>query len=142
MALTRADAEEVLVSRLSGLLAAAGMAVTYDGSNADLADPLAWALRRMGTDPASPVTVTDGDLSGLGAADYDDYLDLAEYRTLQTIQGHLAVVDITAGPRTEKLSQLAAQVKAMIEAKAASLAEYVTSVACGYIRLDLTDDYG
>ena len=141
MALTRAYAEQILVDRLSGLLAAAGMAVTYDGSNADLADPLAWALRRMGTDPASPVTVTDSDLSGLGAADYDDYLDLAEYRTLQSIQGHLALVDIAAGPRNERLSQLAAQVQVMLNDRREWVASMSHAVSYAYIRLDLTDDY-
>jgi hypothetical protein len=139
MALTRANAETILVNRLSGLLAGAGMAVTYTGANADLAEPLTWAARRIGLSPASPTTVADSDLSGLGEADYDDYLDLAEYRTLKSIQGHLALVDVTAGPRAEKLSQLASQVQAMLDARKEHIEGLADAPSYVYVSLDMVD---
>ena len=137
MALTRAYAETVIVARLKGLLSAASMAVTYAGSNADLSSSLAWAARRMGLSPSNPTTVTDSDLSGLGADDYDDYLDLAEYRALQDIQGRLAaLVNIAVGPRNEQLGQMAVAVGAMIAAKAAHVESISSPVSVGYIQQD------
>lgn len=140
MALTRANAEKVIVSRVGGLMEFAGLAITVAGSNDDLDEPLAWSARRMGLSLASPVTVTDSDLSGLGEDDYDDFLDLAEYRTLQKIEGALDLVDVTAGPRSEKLSQIADQVAGMLSARKDDVMQTAYTPAYRYIELDLVSD--
>lgn len=135
MALTRANAEYVVVSRVGGLMAFVELAVTYSGSNSDLDEPLAWAARRMGISLSDPTTVTDSELSGL--SDIDDYLDLAEYRTLEKIQGNLDLVDVTAGPRSEKLSQIASQVEKMLSARRDRVLAISETPAYRYIELDM-----
>ncbi len=117
MALTRANCEAILVARLSALLAAADLAVTVAGSNADLNDPLAWAVRRLGGSTADATTATIAELAAIDVTDQDDLFALAEYRALQNILGNLTFVDISAGPRSEKLSQLATQVREMLKAR-------------------------
>lgn len=139
MALTRADCESTLVKRLKVLMEAAELVVTITGSNADLNDPLAWALRRVGGSTASVATVTDAELAAVGASSYDDFMDLAEYRTLQNILGNLDLVDITAGPRAEKLSQIARQVREMLKARESFAAGFVAPPTAGYISLDFAE---
>lgn len=138
MALTRANAEDIVVDRLGALMDAAGLAVTVAGSNDDLNGPLSWAARQVGVTLASPVTVTDSDLSGISSDDYDDFFDLAEWRTLKNIQGALDLVDVTAGPRSEALSQLSTQVDRMLELRRDHIEEISASraVAYRYVELD------
>jgi hypothetical protein len=121
MALTRANAESILVKRLSGWLAAAGLAVTSAGSNADLNDPIGWAIRQMGLTVDDVTAVDDGDVARVGASDYDQLFDLGELRTLETIQQNLDDVDIEVGPRSERLDQLAGRVAKALERKRAQV---------------------
>jgi hypothetical protein len=137
MALTRANAETVVVSRVGGLMEFVELTVTYAGSNSDLDEPLAWAARRMGISLSDPTTVTDSELSGLSGDDIDDYLDLAEYRALEKIQGNLDLVDVTAGPRSEKLSQIANQVEKMLSARRDRVLAISETPAYRYIELDM-----
>ena len=136
MALTRANCETVIVKRLKVLMEVAGLAVTYAGSNTDLGDPISWALRRLGGAVADATTVTDAELTAVATADWDDLFNLAEYRTLQTILGNLDLVDISAGPRSERSSQLAQQVRGMIEAREAFVDAFVNPPTAGYITMD------
>lgn len=108
MAITRVNVETVLVARLGALMEEAGLAVTILGANADLNDPICVALRKMGESVADISDVADADLDGVAEADYNELLDRAELRTLETIEGNYVLVDITTGPRSEKLSQLMA----------------------------------
>jgi len=139
MALTRVISETVIVDRVGPLMSAAGMAVTVVGTNADLNDPLAWAARKVGATTANFNTVTDAELAAISDADGDDFLDLAEYRTLGSIMGNLDDVDITAGPRSESLSQLAEQARKRMEALEAHLSSIVSPFVAGYITLDFAE---
>lgn len=113
MAITRANAEAILIGRLGTLMTEAGLdGTTVDGTNADLNDPFASALRSMGYAVADITNVSDVDLSALAEEDYNEFLDRAELRVLETIEGNYVLVDITAGPRSEKLSQLLDHVRA------------------------------
>jgi hypothetical protein len=107
MAYTRSGAETVLVGRLRAKMVMVGFAVTTAGSNADLNDPFAVALRRMGVAASSPVV--DADIAGLTADQYDEFVDRAELRLLQSIVGNIDLTDISVGPRRESLGQLADQ---------------------------------
>jgi hypothetical protein len=115
MAVTRANVENVLVKRLGPLMTKAGQdGSTVDGTNTDLADPIAWALRTAGyttADITNPTTAEVADAED----DVDQVVDLAEYRGLENILGNLDDVDVTVGPRSEKLSQLAAQVQKRLD---------------------------
>lgn len=139
MTLTRANCESVLVKRLKVLMEAAELAVTYAGLNGDLDDPLAWAVRRVGGSTANISTTTDAELAAVDAGDQDDLIDLAEYRTLRNVLGNLDLVDISAGPRAEKLSQLANQVRGMLEAREAFVADFVAPLRVGYFSLDFAE---
>jgi hypothetical protein len=113
--ITRAGIETVVVNRLSPLMLKAAMAVTYAGANADLNDPIGWALRQAGYSVTDPATVADADVATVTADKLDEVLDLAEYRALETVLGRLDDVDTTLGPRSERLSQLADQVEKKLE---------------------------
>lgn len=141
-ALTRIIAAKIIVSRLGPLMEVAEMAVSIAGVNADLNDPLAWATRMVGQATASHETVTDAELALVATADYDDLMSLAEWRTLKNIQGALNAVDITTGPRSEKLSQYAGKVQQMLdnlEPTIEALGVLTSAMTAGYISLDFAE---
>lgn len=141
-ALTRVIAETILVNRLGPMMAVAEMAVTIVGTNGDLDDPLAWATRGVDGATAAHNTVTDAELALVGAADYDDLMTLAEWRTLKNIQGALNAVDLTVGPRSEKLSQYAEKVQQMLnnlEPLVEGLGLLTVPVTTGYITIDIAE---
>lgn len=112
MAITMVNVETILVARVGALMTEADLdGSTVDGDNADLNDPIGVALREMGESIADISDVVDADLSGVVEADYNELLDRAELRTLETIESNYTLVDITSGPRSEKLSQLIASVQ-------------------------------
>jgi hypothetical protein len=98
-------------------MAVAGMAVTYAGANADLNDPIGYALRKLGYTVASITAVADTDLDDVATDDHDKLLDVAELRTLETILGNLDDVDLRVGPRDEAFNQLADRLEKAIERK-------------------------
>ncbi|MDY7078015.1 MAG: hypothetical protein SXV54_13955, partial [Chloroflexota bacterium] len=136
MAMTRVQAETVIVSRAGPLMEAAGMVVTVVGTNADLNDSLAWATRKLGYTTADASTVSDTELASVAVAEYDDFLDLAEYRTLLSIVTNLDDVDIVAGPRAEKLSQLVSRVLRRIDRLEAKLTDILYELNVSYVDLD------
>lgn len=141
-ALTRVIAETILVDRLGPMMAVAEMAVTIVGTNADCNDPLAWATRGVGGSTAALNTVTDAELALVADADHDNLMALAEWRTLKNIQGALNAVDITTGPRSEKLSQFADKVQQMmdnLEPTIEGLGVLTTAMTAGYISLDFAE---
>lgn len=116
MTTTRADVEVMLIARAGKLMTAADMDGTMCyGANADLNDPIGWALRQTGYTVASLASVTDTDLSAVADADVDQIIDMAEFRLLQNIEGNLDAVDISANGRSEKLNQLAERVASRLE---------------------------
>ncbi len=117
MALTRANAELLLVARTSAWLLKASMAITVLGSNADLNDPIAYGVLQSGGTVASRVLVTTADIATVASADQEQFLDIAELRTFQNIQGNLVQVDTKIGPRDEKLGQLLATLDKIVERK-------------------------
>lgn len=118
MALSRAQAESILIRRGGTLLTAASLdGTTVSGSNADLNDPLASALRQCGLTVANIASVADSDISALADTDIDKLLDLAELRVLESCLGNLDLVDVTAGPIKESLGQLGSRLEAAITRK-------------------------
>lgn len=115
MALTRAQAEAILVRRVGRLMTAASMdGATTNGSNRDFNDPLGWAIVQAGGSVAARNLVTTADLA---TADDDAVLDLAELRVLESIAGNLALVDVTFGPHKESLGQLGTRLELLIARK-------------------------
>ncbi len=135
MTFTRANAEQELVGRASGKMAAAGLAVTVVGTNADLNAPMLSAFRKMGVEPGSQV-VSDTDFTLLESSQLDEFLDRAELRLLENILGNLDLTDVSIGPRRESLGQIAEQTEKAINRVSARIAkEYGAGVA------GLTADY-
>ena len=126
MAMTRADVEFLLVAEYSPLLVAAGMAVTVVGTNASLNGAIGRAVDDMGYTVLSPILIVDADVANIIDGDRYEFLAIARLHTLETILGNLDDVDITVGPRSEKLSQLAEQVERKIKR----------------LRTELEDEYG
>lgn len=115
MAITRANVENVTIHRTGPLMTKAGMdGTTVDGTNTDLASPIAWALRQAGYSVADITNPTTAEVA-LASDDVDEVLDLTELRTLEDIMGSLDDVDVTVGPRKEMLSQLSDQVQKRIK---------------------------
>jgi hypothetical protein len=143
MTLTRANVETILVKRCGPLLTAAGMATTVAGSNADLNDPIGYAIRKSSGTVASFVSVADADLTTVAADEYDQLLDLAELRTLETILGNLDEVDIRVGPRDEKFSQLRTDTEKRLERLQQRIEQEYgvigVSVETGAVLLDFVD---
>lgn len=122
MTLTRANVEAILVQRTGPLLTAGGMdGATVNGANASLNDPIGYAIRKSGLAVSNIASVADSDLTGVSSDDYDQLLDLAEYRTLENILGNLDDVNITVGSRTEALGQLSDQVEKKMDRLAARI---------------------
>lgn len=112
MALTRVQVEDILISRAGEMLATLGRDDVASGANADLNDPMAWALRQLGLSVAAATAITDGDLSAIDADDENQFLDLAEYRLLMTCRTIARrLVNSASGPRREDLSDLAKGLK-------------------------------
>lgn len=115
MAVSRANVEYILVARVGPLMVKAGQdGTTVDGTNTDLADPIAWGLQTAGYSVADITNPTTAEV----AAALDDILEvsaLAELRTLENLLGNLDDVDTALGPRDEKFSQLAAQVQRRLD---------------------------
>lgn len=142
MTVSRADIEQELVSRAEAWLTSAGLAVTFAGANADLNNPIGWAIRQAGGSVASPSLVTSTDVQTVAAADYDFFLDLAELRTLENILANFSGVDKKAGPVELKSSQLADRIAARIAYLRASLAAVYSYGGYGAFSVTLTRSDG
>ena len=114
MTITLTQVETLLLKRAAGRMQEAGMNYTLIPNNPDLVDPIVFALLCMDIVPASPIALTDSDVSGVADTDISKLLDLAEMRLLENIVGNLALVDITVGPRKEALNQLVDQTEKAI----------------------------
>lgn len=124
MAITRADVEKVLIRRVGKTLTECGLdGATNDGSNADLVDPIGYALRFLGITPASIAGVEDADLVTVADVQADALLDVSEWRVLQSALSNYTAVDFSVGPRSEKYDQLRAGIEAAIKRKS----DYITA---------------
>jgi hypothetical protein len=144
MALTRANAEVMLIDRCGKKMTAAGMdGTTVTGINADINQPLATALIGMGLTPVNLMDIADADLAAV--EDIPQLLDRAELRLLESIAGNLDLVDITVGPRREALSQLYDQVNKSIQRMTDKIASLYggmsTGLSAGVVTLDFQETF-
>jgi hypothetical protein len=142
--LTRADSEQLLISRVGGIFNAVNLdGTTVDGTNTDLNDPIGYGIRQVDGTVNSLVLVTDADVATVSTDDYDEYLDLAEYRALQNAQGAFASWDIKIGPRDEKQSKFGDYIDAVCERKKKAIEEtygsLTATISSGVIMLDFAE---
>jgi hypothetical protein len=102
------------------------MSTVTTGANASLKGPIRRALKELGYPTASPLSVTDSDLSAV-LADVattpaavawrvERLADLAVLQALRSVLGKTTEVDYQAGQDREYLSQFATSVRAEIAA--------------------------
>ena len=144
--LTRAEAEYTLVKRCGSMLTAAGLdGTTVDGTNADLNDPLVHSLRTTEAVHMDPITdIDDAALANIDYCRVQMFLDFATLYTFEAILYNLITVDITVGPRTEKLDQLAKRVEKIIDRLHERFAKdygyhMLSALDVGYIQLDFVE---
>jgi hypothetical protein len=116
MPVTRAAAEAEVVSKLKGLMSSrfVSLSTASDGSNPDLNGPLRRAILYLGGSTVDPIVVTDADFVPFAGWQLERLIDVARIETLKVLLGQLAFVDTKVDGDSQALSQLAAQIKAMI----------------------------
>jgi hypothetical protein len=122
VALTRANLEVELISRIGRLLTAAGLdGTTVNGANAALTGPIAYAIRQSDGTLANLLAVVDADVAAFDTDLTDQLLDLAELRALENALGNYDAVDVRVGQRSESYSQLGTRLADRIAALRARL---------------------
>ena len=115
-ALTRARIEDAILKRCDAMMTAVGMnAVTRDGTNSDLDDPIRFALNDLGWTVADPLTPADIDLLPVTGVYVDRVLDGAELRVLETCWTKWVYVTVKGGDEQQNLSDLADRLASRIE---------------------------
>lgn len=105
--MTRAQAESILVGRRRQILVLLGLSTAQDGTNPDLADPLARTVRQLGGTTADPAAPSDDEISAVTTEWGEDrLLDAAEIHLLSRIRGNWTEVSYTLDGRSEQLNQL------------------------------------
>ena len=147
MALTLVNARTMLGYRVGSLLGSdywtfelGWRDVNFYGA---LSDAVGRGLRQAGYTVADPVTPADADVAAVDSDDLDRFLDLASLSLLEVVWSTLTSVDITVGPRSEKLSQLADRVQKRMESLRKSLADQygygLPELQAGYIRREFAE---
>jgi hypothetical protein len=126
------------------MMDAAGMAVTYAGSNADLNDPLGWAVFQLEGSVTDITAVADADLETVASDDERYITDVAELRLLDNILTNLELVDISVGPRSEHYDQLAQRIKGRRDKLRADLESEIglgaAKLTTGVMRADFAEE--
>jgi hypothetical protein len=132
MTLTAANAYDILDDRIGNLMEFVGKSTNSVGM--DFA--LSWAARQLGVSVADYTSITTSEIAATESPDV--FLDLAEYRLLASVLGNLTLVDVQAGPRQEKLSQVAKYIeRRMSSLEARGILALAEPGEYTYIQLDL-----
>jgi len=92
--ITRPQLESLLVRANRAKLAYARLdAATVDGTNADLAGPIATALRSLGIAPVDPTSPSTVDLAAVPEGGLPQLLDVAGLEVLEAVLGNRASPD-------------------------------------------------
>jgi len=102
---TRNDVEFVLLKRAGKMLTLLELDGTTIGGNADLVDPINYALRQLEYPTTTISSVTLADVAAVTSAELDELLDRAELRLLENLRVNCDLVDISVGTRFEYLGQ-------------------------------------
>lgn len=122
MALTRAQAEKILIRRVGGWLTKANLdGTTIAGTNVDLSDPLAYGVIVAGGTVSDLSVVASADLATVADADLNMMLDVAELRALESALSNFTLVDAKAGPVEAKMNDLGQRLERRIALKRAEI---------------------
>lgn len=110
---TVADVTVAIEDRCAAFLAQA-RALTGDSVTPGTALAVGWAVRMLGYPTGSLLTATDSEVGAVDSEKLDALLDLAELRTLESIQTNLTAVSVTAGPLREEYGKLGDQLAEIV----------------------------
>lgn len=113
---TVAEVTAAVTDRCGAYLAQARV-LTGDPTKPSITPAIGWAVRILGGTTVSLATVTDGEVQAIGDGLTDALLDLAELRTLESIQTNLTAVNVTAGPVQQEYSDLAKRLAEIVTQK-------------------------
>lgn len=138
MPLSRVSLATEVVGRTGGFLAAAGLSVALDSSNATVMLAGRKALARVGLAPGDPGALADDDVAAVPAAKVELYFDAATLETLRVVLFNLAKVDQSVDNDEQKLSQLADALRKAIALMEQTMAEtygatFTQAIAVGRI---------
>lgn len=123
MPLTRVSLATEVVGRAGGFLAAAGMSVALDSTNAAVMLAGRKALARVGLSPATAGAFVDADVAAVPDAKLEQYYDWALLETLRIVLVNLTGVDQKIDTDEQKLSQLADMLRKAIAVVEESIEE-------------------
>jgi hypothetical protein len=132
---TVANVTTVVTERCSSYLAKA-RALSGSGSIPDIAHAIGWGVRMLGYTTAGLTTVTDGEVGAVSSDKLDALCDLAELRTLESIQTNLTAVNVTAGPLQEDLGSLAERLGEIVTERRKNIATRYSA----WLAAPLTDE--
>lgn len=132
---TVANVTTVVTERCSSYLAKA-RALSGSGSIPDIAQAIGWGVRMLGYTTAGLTTVTDGEVGAVSGDKLDALCDLAELRTLESIQTNLTAVNVTAGPLQEDLGSLAERLGEIVTERRKNIATRYSA----WLAAPLTDE--
>jgi hypothetical protein len=118
---TQAEVEVVVRDRLGALLTEAA-AITGDPNKPNVEQCIGWAVRMLGYPTTSITVVEDSEVGAVTTAKLDALLDLAELRTLESIVTNFTQVNLSTGPVTEALGDLAKRATELAKQKRANAA--------------------
>ena len=118
MAITKVAVNSVIDDRCGAFLSEARR-MTNDPTKPSIGQCIGWAVRALGYTTASLTDVTDSDLSAVPDIKADALLDLAELRTLQSIETNLTMVTSTTGPVSDQWNDLSKRLADIIPRKQA-----------------------
>jgi hypothetical protein len=149
----RLPVQKTLASRLGGLLAfvyermpvVTGLSAPSPDPTAPNAlydDPIGFALAKVGYPAVDPGSVVDADIGALPASLYYDFLDVAEWRLIQTTLGSFTLTDVTVQDGSESWAVLRKQFQDRADAIAARLGGILASGSVGFVMSTPTPRWG
>jgi len=112
MSITRAELETILLHRRANAIHYVSWDyTTHDGTNADLTDAIASAIRLLGGTVADLANVVTTDIETIPAEHQPALFDAAEFCLVANLRAQLIDVDLVTGPFAAKLSQLAERLR-------------------------------
>ncbi len=118
MTITKAAVSAVIDDRCGAFLSEARR-MTGDATKPSVGQCIGWAVRALGYTTAGLTDVLDADLTAIPDVKADALLDLAEWRTLQSIETNLTAVSSTTGPVSDQWNDLSKRLADIIPRKQA-----------------------
>jgi hypothetical protein len=144
MVLTRANVEADLIDRTGAFLTVVGKdGTTVDGTNVNLNFPIGYGIQKAGGSVTNVALVTDTDIQSVDTSRQLEMIDIAEYRTLESVAGNFTKPNTKVGPRDEEWGDLYEQLLESMKTKLKKLQDTygfgAQSLEGGIIQLDFAE---